>query len=236
MEKKNDKNIHAGHRQRLVETIINGGLENLSEIQIMEYICTLIIPRKDVNPVAHALLNEFGSITNVLEAEHVYLAKVAGVSVLAAKKLSIFRELFDVYKNKKINNSVILKDMKSIYEYVHSVINFYDNESVYLVALDAKDKIIALQKTTGNHKETLLPTNELCIFISKFRASKLLIFHNHPNGNSKPSDSDINSTNAIEQYCKILHTTLADHIIVGKDEIFSFKKCIKIKLEDIYKD
>lgn len=228
------KNIHEGHRERLVDLIVKSGLENVSEVQAMEYICTLVIPRKDVNPLAHELLNEFGNIANVLDAEPVYLMRVKGMTELAAKKMSLFKDIFNIYKAEKINKTVVLKDMRAIYQYVQAAVNFYDMECIYMVALDSKDKIIAVQKSSMNSdKETVIQTNELAFFISKFKASKLLLFHNHPNGDSSPSPVDIRSTNAIEQYCGLLHTTFADHIIVGKDEIFSFKKCAKLTLENL---
>lgn len=58
--------IHQGHRQRLTNLVDNAGLENLSDVQAVEYLLTFVFPRGDVNPLAHRLLNHFGNIANIL--------------------------------------------------------------------------------------------------------------------------------------------------------------------------
>ena len=63
-----DKSVHSGHRERLLETVHNVGLYGLSKIQVMEFVLCYIFPRGDVNPLAHRLLDKFKNISTVFDA------------------------------------------------------------------------------------------------------------------------------------------------------------------------
>ena len=83
-----DKGIHTGHRGRLREIINNTDATTLPEHQILELILTYVLPQKDVNPLAHELLNEFGSLANVFDANVTELTKINGVGEVVASFLS----------------------------------------------------------------------------------------------------------------------------------------------------
>ena len=89
-----EKNIHAGHRGRLLDTVCNAGIETLSSVQAMEFILTYIFPRGDVNPLAHRLLDKFGNIASVLDAEESELMTVRGIGERAAKLIRQLTEIF----------------------------------------------------------------------------------------------------------------------------------------------
>lgn len=71
--------VHDGHRQRLKERFCKEGLDNFDEHQVLELLLFYCIPRMDTNPIAHALLNRFGSLAQVLEAPVEELEKVPGI-------------------------------------------------------------------------------------------------------------------------------------------------------------
>ena len=80
--------IHEGHRDRLRARFLEEGLENITEIQVLELLLFYCIPRKDTNPIAHALLERFGSLPGVLEAPVSELKKVPGMGEASATFLS----------------------------------------------------------------------------------------------------------------------------------------------------
>ena len=98
---KDEKNIHSGHRERLLETVCNVGLQGLSKIQIMEFILFYIFPRGDVNPLAHRLLDKFKNISFVLDASVEDLMAVRGMGRTSARKLRSLVEIFNVYTSSK---------------------------------------------------------------------------------------------------------------------------------------
>ncbi len=95
------KDIHSGHRSRLKEITAKTGLENMPEHQVLEFLLTFVIPRKDTNPIAHNLIKSFGSLSGVLEASSNDLVKVDGIGKKTADFLSCLPEIFSCYRISK---------------------------------------------------------------------------------------------------------------------------------------
>ena len=98
-----DSYPHKGHRQRLRNLFNHTDATTLPEHQILELMLSFVLPQKDVNPLAHHLLNEFGCLTNVLEASPNSLKKIKGVGEVVASFLSFCSKLPEIYKNSKAN-------------------------------------------------------------------------------------------------------------------------------------
>ena len=106
MEEK--KNMNAGHRQRLLETILDAGLDKVSNVQALEFILTYVIPRCDTNELAHRLLDKFGTAADVLNADWEYVAEVEGMGETSAKKLRLFVEILITTQNNNLRNVMYL--------------------------------------------------------------------------------------------------------------------------------
>ena len=78
------ESIHKGHRERLKQRFLEEGLDNFTDIQVLELLLFYAIPRSDTNPIAHSLLEHFGSLSRVLEADVEELKKVPGIKDHAA--------------------------------------------------------------------------------------------------------------------------------------------------------
>lgn len=116
MEEK--KNMHAGHRQRLLETILDAGLDKVSNVQALEFILTYVIPRCDTNELAHRLLDKFGTAADVLNADWEYVAEVEGMGETSAKKLHLFVEIFDYYTEQQLAK-------RYVFEYRSDISDFF---------------------------------------------------------------------------------------------------------------
>ena len=90
-----------GHRERLIETVFSGGIENLSNVQALEFILFYVFPRGDVNPLAHRLLDRYKNIPTVLEAPIYDLVKVEGMEIKSAKKLNLLLNIYYRYTEEK---------------------------------------------------------------------------------------------------------------------------------------
>lgn len=106
IEKKTKENIHSKHRQRLRHIIYNSNFDNLTEVQILEYVLTLSIPRKDTNPIAHRLLDEFKTIANVFEADYSSLINIEGIGSETAKHIKALSKLFYYYRTSSTTKTV----------------------------------------------------------------------------------------------------------------------------------
>ena len=230
---KENKNIHTGHRQRLLNLIINSGLENVSPIQAVEFLCTFINPRQDVNPLAHNLLEEFGSLSAILDANYLQLSRVKGMTVTGAKKLSLFKDIFNLYKKDKLESQRYLRDLSSTYNYLSAMLNYHEKESIVFVGLDDNYKIIADKKFPGTFDDkVILDLKDLAFFAVNYKIKKLIVAHNHPKGKAFPSGEDITCTNEMGAFCQKIGAELSDHFILAKDGIYSFKNAATYPYKD----
>lgn len=224
METKDKNQIHENHRKRLQNLIYNSNLENLSEIQILEYILTLFIPRKDTNPLAHALLNEFGSISDVFEANYNRLLTIKGVGVSTAVKIKSLCKIFHyTIEQNKTKNSQILLTPSQIIDFFNTFLSKKTNEEFYMASLTAKNELIKVDKIAdGNVNKITIDIRKISELVIKNNASLVVIAHNHPDGNPQPSVEDIGATSKIFSALSVLGVGLLDHIIIANNSYFSF--------------
>lgn len=101
-------NVHDGHRQRFKEQFLQSGLDGFNSHQLLEMLLYYSIPRKDTNPLAHRLMDTFGSLSGVLEAEYEEVCRVEGVTPHTAMLLCFCGKLFWRYYQDKYEDGVIL--------------------------------------------------------------------------------------------------------------------------------
>jgi len=226
------KNIHENHRQRMLDMIFKSGLENVNNIVALEFILTLVIPRKDINPLAHKLIYEFGNLSAVLDADYERLKVFPGLGERSAKLLVLFPQIFYRYKFEKQANKKHLKNLGDILDFY---VALYENKSIeefYITCLDFKNRILTNKKLAqGNVNSLHIDKKELTSLLINSKASKVIVSHCHPDGPCQPSCEDINSTKIIIEVLNLLGIDFVDHIIVGTDGCYSFNRLEKIKSE-----
>ena len=129
--------IHDGHRQRLKNRFIEEGLDHFEEHQVLELLLFYCIPRVDTNPIAHALLDHFGSLAQVLEAPVEELEKVPGIGRNAAVFLSLVTAAGRYYQINAASHHVILNTVRECGEYLLPRFYGRNREVVYMLCLDA---------------------------------------------------------------------------------------------------
>ena len=134
--------VHTGHRQRLKERFLKEGLDHFDEHQVLELLLFYCIPRVDTNPIAHALLHRFGSLAQVLEAPVGELEKMPGIGHNAAVFLSLITAAGRYYQVNCASRNVILTSVEACGRYLMPFFYGRRNETVYLLCLDAKCKVL----------------------------------------------------------------------------------------------
>ena len=119
---KNDDVSHDGHRKRLLDLVVNAGIDNMSDIQIVEYMLTYIFPRGDVNPLSHRLLDTYGNLTNIIDASSTDLMTVKGINERSAKKISMLGELFYAYSTAKLRKKCKVDCKADVLDIVEDVL------------------------------------------------------------------------------------------------------------------
>lgn len=223
-KEKSKSQIHANHRKRLQNLIYTSDLKNLSEIQILEYILTFCIPRKDTNPLAHNLLDEFGTIGDVLEADYDRILSVKGIGPVAARTLKSICKIFHYnMEQTKTKQTQLLSTPAQIIDFFRAFLDKKTNENFYMASLTPKSELIKVDKIAdGTVNKISLDIRKISEFAIKNNASLVIVAHNHPDGNPQPSGEDISATSKIFSALSVLGVGLVDHIIISKDSYFSF--------------
>jgi DNA repair protein RadC len=223
---KNEKEcVHSGHRQRLTDLVSGAGLENVSEIQAVEFLLTYVFPRGDVNPLAHSLLERYGSFSGIIDAEPDDLAKIKGISTQSAKKINLIGEIVDLYYSSKVKREITLDNSGDFLYYLENLIGSQPTEQLYLFAFDSKFALLQKRKFSMKRvREVGISPFELYSFLSATNASYLIVAHNHPNGKATPSVDDNNAIAYIEKLIEHHDCKLLDSLIVGANGIYSEKQ------------
>lgn len=231
-----EKNVHAGHRKRLRELVSKVGLENLNEIQALEFALTYVLPRRNTNEIAHELLSVFGSFSAVFNASKQELEKIKYLGKDSAKMLSQFKNIFVYYNHNKAKQIKTIKNTLSLATYFYNLLYEEKIEILYAMSLDEKGNIKAVRRiAVGNEKLITIEKSELANFLYSTKGKVLALAHNHPNASCLPSKSDDESTLEIKNWMNSISFKLLDHIIVGKDGVFSFNAVKVLPLDVIEK-
>lgn len=223
-EEINNLNIHANHRQRLQQQIFLSNLNTMSEIQMLEYILTLSIPRIDTNPLAHKLLDEFGSLYNVLDADYSSLLKVKGIGKKTAMVLSSLRKIMYYYReSKRKEESNVLDTPAKIMDFFRDFLESKLNEELYMACLNGKNELMKIENlSSGDANSLSISTRKISETALKYNANMVIIGHNHPQGEPYPSFEDFNTTSKIIEALAIFNIPVVDHVIIAKNDCYSF--------------
>ncbi len=217
--------MHSGHRERLRGRFAQVKLEGFSEHEILELLLTFAIPRKDTNETAHALINRFGSLRKVLEADLQELKQTEGVGDSAGTLITLMLPLMRAYLASCRGEQNVLKDTGMYKSYARSLLIGETYEHFEAVSLDAKNRVIAGKRiASGDEGLAVIPVRRLMSFLLSSNARSVLLAHNHPQGEALPSKDDIDMTREIQILCASLGIKLADHVIISNTKAYSFRE------------
>lgn len=226
------ENLHQGHRERLRQRFLSEGLENFQDHNILELLLFYSIPMKDTNEEAHNLMNAFGSLVNVFDADYEDLCKVKGIGERSALLIKLMPELFRKYEMDKLNDDeVILNNAELIAKYVSGYFKGLTEERLYLLCLDTNCKFLKFELiSSGTVNATMLNNRKIAEIAFETKSASVVLVHNHPSGVTAPSRADIDATVNIISVMNSIGIKLNDHIIIGHgDEFFSFRRSDKWK-------
>ena len=214
--------IHKGHRQRLKDRFLREGLDNFEELYVLELLLYYCIPRVDTNHIAHALLDHFGSLTAVFEATPEELKRVPGIGDNAATFLALIPQVGRFYQIKRAQSGDILHTISQCGNYLVPYFFGRENETVFLLCLDAKCKVLACKLVgEGSVNSANIPIRRVVEIALNTNATTVVLAHNHPSGLALPSHDDIQTTLRLAKAMEAVEITLADHIVVADNDFVS---------------
>ena len=216
--------LHDGHRARKKEQFRQHGLDGFADHEVLELVLYYAIPRRDTNETAHRLLQKFGSLQNVLNANVEELQKVEGVGENAALLLTL---LPAVSKRalRSTGRERVLNSVDTCGRYFMTLLGQERQETLYQACLDAKGKLLSCKRLSqGSADCTALSVRQVVENALLSDASAVVLAHNHPSGVALPSDEDRAVTLWVRDALQAVDIRLLDHIIVADGDFVSMNQ------------
>ena len=218
MKKKKDSpdNPNSGHRRRLRDRFMNAGIRAFAPHEIIEFLLTYSIPQKDVKPLAKMLLERCGSVRGVLSALPELLMSQPGVKENSVSLLKFIYALHFRLLEDELDNTDIITSALSAVRYFRARIGFENREILGLIFLDSSCHTRGYEWYHGQSSGLTFFPEDIARSALLHNASGVIVAHNHPNGFSRPSQKDMDSTRELKNYLEKMDIRLVDHIIVTR--------------------
>lgn len=216
--------IHDGHRKNMRTRFMDSGLDSFADHEALELLLYYAIPRRDTNPIAHALMQRYETLSNVLNASVEDLKTVEGIGESAAILIHMVSLLHLKANLPSVKKTIILNTTEETGAYLLQRFASEHNETAYELCLDRKGKLLSCKRLgRGNGFSIDLDIRQVVENALRVSASAVVLAHNHPSGIAMPSANDYAATERVRDALKAVDIKLVDHIIVADEDYVSFR-------------
>ena len=213
-----EKNVHSGHRARVKERFLRDGLSGFEKHNVLELLLFYSIPQRDTNPVAHELINRFGTLRGVFEASFEELCEVDGVSEHTATLIKLVPSVFAEAAG-EVDTSAKYDSVSKIAKLLIKRYAGMTKEMPMLVLLDNSWRIIDIVTLgEGSVNQVYLDSRKIVEYCIKSNAARVVVAHNHPNGSLLPSNEDITTTEMLAGLFRSIKVEFLEHVLVAGDK------------------
>ena len=214
-------NLHAKRRERTRRRFMRHGLDVFEDHNVLELLLYFAIPRADTNPVGHRLINRFGSLSAVLDAEYDELLKIEGVGPRTAELITLMPQLAARYRQDKFHKekgSTKLKTVAEIGDFLTTQFMIDKRERVVLLLFDNAMRLLdVIEIDKGSVNSATIDPRKIVDAISAANASACAVAHNHPSGVLIPSVEDTYSTRQLRQLFDQINVRFVEHFLIAED-------------------
>jgi DNA repair protein RadC len=223
MDNKNN-NSNNGHRVRLRTKLLEKNGDSLHDHELVEYLLTLAIPRRDTKLLAKQLISQYGSLAGLFAADATSLKAQVGMGETSVAAIKIVQACTLRMLSEPVREQPILSSWQALLDYLRADMAHLTIERVRILYLNSKNMLIRDELTSeGSVDQAAIYTREVIKRAMDLGAVAVILVHNHPSGDSAPSKQDISMTRDIIDAGKRLGIGVHDHIIIGKDGFFSMR-------------
>jgi len=225
-KKKKEKQLSRdGHRKRLRNRFLEGGLDGFLDYEIIELLLTLGTPRKDCKQMAKEAIKKFGGLQYALDASLEELQQIKGIGSSNAFGIKLFQAVGERYAKEKIPKKISLTSSKAVTDYLRKKIGKEKREYFLILSLSSNNNLIKISEISiGTLNAGLVHPREIFKEAIKLSAASIILVHNHPSGDPVASPEDIALTRRLWEAAKIIGIELVDHIIITKNKFSSLKE------------
>ena len=212
-----------GHRQRLREKFLKSGLEGFNDYEIIELLLTLGTPRTDCKQQAKDALRKFGSLKEVLEAEHAGLKEIKGIGDKNVLGLKIAQAVSRRYLADRVLDKNFVRPSDEVLDYLKHNLRDKNREIFLVIYLNGRNQILKMEELfEGTLSTSAVYPREVVRRALVNDAAVLVFVHNHPSGNPNPSQDDLTITKKLKKAAQAIDVSVHDHLIIAGNDVYSF--------------
>jgi DNA repair protein RadC len=214
-----------GHRARMREKLLTRGPDALADYELLEMLLFFVQPKGDTKPLAKRLINEWGSFANVLAADQAKLLATHGLGVHSVAALKLVHASALRLARAEVVERQVVGNWEQLMDYLTAVLAREPVEQFRVLFLDTRNRIIADEaQSRGTVNHTPVYPREVVKRALELNATALILVHNHPSGDPRPSRDDVGMTQEVQRAAAALSIVLHDHIIIGNGRHYSFRR------------
>ncbi len=214
-----------GHRARVRARLLAAGAESVADHEVLELVLFLALPRRDTKQIAKQLIARFGSYANVISAPPADLLAVKDMGPAAVAALRSVLVAAQRLARAEIADRPLLTNWDRLMEYLTAMLARERVEHFRVLYLDNRNRLLAdEQQGSGTVNHTPVYPREVVRRAIELHASALIMVHNHPSGDPRPSAADVAMTREVSQAARALSLTLHDHVIIGNGAWVSLRR------------
>lgn len=219
-----EKAIHDGHRERMKERFRTEGLDGFQPHEILELLLFFGIPQRDTNEIAHTLIDSFGSLSEAMDSPYEELVGVKGMTRNAATLMKLIPKVCGSYLMDKHTGQEVFTSAEMLGRFFVDRFLGTTEETVYLLCLDSSLNKIACEKMAdGTITRANVPVKKVVSCLLRHNASRVVLAHNHPRGEARPSSEDLLATRNMVSALRLLDVELVDHVVVAGKFFYSIR-------------
>jgi DNA repair protein RadC len=208
---------YLGHRERLRTRLREAGADAIADYELLELVLFRAIPRRDVKPLAKALIARFGSFAEAIAARPERLAEIEGMSEASINEFKILEAGAKRFAKGVAKKRLSLGSWSEVVDYCRTAMAFSEREEFRILFLDKRNGLIADEvQGSGTVDHTPVYPREVVRRALELSATAILLVHNHPSGDPSPSQADVKMTLEIIAVAGPLGVAVHDHLIVGR--------------------
>lgn len=218
-----EKNLHAGHRQRMLKRYLEHGIDGFAEHEILEIFLFTAYSRRNTNDISHQLIDRFGSLEGVLNADYSELVQEKDVGVTAAALISFMKDFVKRY-GKQDMSGIKLSSSESVRDFCYQLLKDSVTEQAHALFLDQTFNLIGESPVSqGDRKAVDFDLRMIVTRAIRTQCCNIVLAHSHPGGVLLPSSADIAATRRVHSSLKSIGINLIDHIIVNDEGSYSMR-------------
>ncbi|GAB6057074.1 RadC family protein [Desulfonatronum parangueonense] len=214
---------YLGHRKRLKARLAENS-QGLADYEVMELLLGYALPRRDTKQLAKEMLTRFGSLRGIYSARPNELETVPGMSPSVLVLLDVWREFWGRVQEGAVQERLVFSHPRTVADFAIARLGHELTEQFWVALVDNKNRLVQWRQVSrGTVDQTPVYPREILRMVLHHQASGMILVHNHPGGDPKPSVQDQELTRKMQRAAQEMDVRVLDHIIVTESDYFSFQ-------------